>query len=441
MVPRLRRNSIRHIERATKLGASAVTGIFRSAASEVATAEAGIETVQERLHELTRKHWIKMHTKPQSHYGWRLIKRLFKAKTHRSPLEATAQLFQHIKLDSLEKTAAFVKPPWQDPPSVIVEEEAPATLRATQLGLRTIFTDGSCRNGLTGIGIYAPSIPGLERSGTIGFAPSTDALQAELIAISEAISEATAKIPAIGWNLDQCHVLSDCQKALRMIERPQWKKSNPLKEIFQKLAEAEERGFTFIFRWVPAHKGVHGNERAHALAQSATAPGSEPEDHAMVLRHAIKQGRSHPETRRKAFLAKQTGRFAKELDKALPSRHTRKLYDRLSRDQAALLVQVRSGYCRLNSYLHKIAKAESSDCECGTTESVHHFILECTKWEEQRQQLKTVVGTRARDLAFLLGAYESESKDGPIKHWSPNMEAVSATLRFIQDTGRLDLQA
>ena len=58
----------RHIERATKLGAGAVTAIFRSAASEIIIAEAGLMTVQERLYEIIRKHWIKIHTKPQNHH-------------------------------------------------------------------------------------------------------------------------------------------------------------------------------------------------------------------------------------------------------------------------------------------------------------------------------------------------------------------------------------
>jgi hypothetical protein len=82
------------IERATKLGASTVTGIFRSAAYEVAVAEAGVETVQDRLYELVRRHWIKMHTIPANHQGWKLLDRLFRTKTHLSPLEATGRLFQ-----------------------------------------------------------------------------------------------------------------------------------------------------------------------------------------------------------------------------------------------------------------------------------------------------------------------------------------------------------
>jgi hypothetical protein len=97
----------------------------------------------------------------------------------------------------------------------------------------------------------------------------------------------------------------------------------------------------------------------------------------MVLKYTIKQGKNPLEARKKLFLAKKTGKFAKELDKALLSKYTKKLYDKLSRTQAALLVQVRSGYCRLNSYLYRISKAESSNYKCGAIENVRHFLLEC----------------------------------------------------------------
>jgi hypothetical protein len=44
------------------------------------------------------------------------------------------------------------------------------------------------------------------------------------------------------------------------------------------------------------------------------------------------------------------------------------------------------------------------------------------------------------DLSFILGAYESAQKDGPLEKWTPNIKAVKATIEFIQATGRLDPQ-
>jgi ribonuclease HI len=187
---------------------------------------------------------------------------------------------------------AFVKPPWQRAPETIIEEKPIAIRKASKLGIRTIFTDGSCRNGLAGVGIFAPAITRIKKSITIGTAPETDALQAELVAISEAITEAITNIPRIGQGLDVCHILSDRKRALTMVGNPKWKKNEILKVIFQKLAEAEKLGFSFVFRWVPAHEGVQGNERVHTLAQQATELGCVPEKRLMVLRHAILQSKN-----------------------------------------------------------------------------------------------------------------------------------------------------
>ena len=48
------------------------------------------------------------------------------------------------------------------------------------------------------------------------------------------------------------------------------------------------------------------------------------------------------------------------------------------------------------------------------------------------------MGARSGDLPFILGAYESAQKDGPLDKWTPNIKAVKAIIEFIQATGRLD---
>jgi hypothetical protein len=72
--------------------------------------------VHDRLYELTRKHWIKLHTKPRKHVYWKLLDRLHRAKEFQSPLEATARMYQHIKINHIETIHAFVKALWQPPP-------------------------------------------------------------------------------------------------------------------------------------------------------------------------------------------------------------------------------------------------------------------------------------------------------------------------------------
>ena len=127
-----------------------------------------------------------------------------------------------------------------------------------------------------------------------------------------------------------------------------------------------------------------------------------------------------------------------ELDKALPGPHTRTLYDNRTRREAAILAQLRSGYCRLNKYLHSIRAVESNRCECGQVETVQHVMIECPRWAVARREHLTPLGSRANQLSYLLGGYQNEQLDGPIDKWKPNMEAVLKSIDFAQATGRLD---
>jgi hypothetical protein len=75
---------------------------------------------------------------------------------------------------------------------------------------------------------------------------------------------------------------------------------------------------------------------------------------------------------------------------------------------------MRSGYCRLNSYLSKINVSVTDKYECGTIETVSHFILECERWTEERTKLKEDIGPRSNELSYLLGGYQDETKDGEL---------------------------
>ena len=64
-------NSTAHqLQRATFIGATACTGMFKSACREVAIAEASLQSSEERLKEHTRRYWIKLHTMPSHFLSW-----------------------------------------------------------------------------------------------------------------------------------------------------------------------------------------------------------------------------------------------------------------------------------------------------------------------------------------------------------------------------------
>jgi hypothetical protein len=124
------------------------------------------------------------------------------------------------------------------------------------------------------------------------------------------------------------------------------------------------------------------------------------------------------------------------------------LYRSLTSDQAAILIQARTGHCRLNQYLSRIGVVDKAKCSCGNDEeTIRHLILSSPRKTDERRELRETVGDRSRDVPYLLGRWGSRKDartgqllDGPKEKWKPNMEVVKATIRFLEKTGRLIYQ-
>jgi len=178
------------------------------------------------------------------------------------------------------------------------------------------------------------------------------------------------------------------------------------------------------------------------LAQGATATVQSPPQSVLLRVAARTQGRLLPIP--DYFRQSTTGQFTRKLDKALPGRHTRRLYDKLVQEDAVRLCQLRTGRCRLNGYLARVNAVASELCVCGRPETVRHYLIECTRWQDQRAALRQVVGQRWTDLSYLLGGWvdvkgpDGRLLDGRRENWKPDLTAVAATLVFIKDTARLE---
>ena len=90
----------------------------------------------------------------------------------------------------------------------------------------------------------------------------------------------------------------------------------------------------------------------------------------------------------KQFHRSDRGRFTERIDKSLPRKHVRLLYDNLNRKDATLLSQLRTGKYRLNSYLATITVVPSSNCDAyNVPETIEHYLLHCRRWSTQRISL------------------------------------------------------
>ena len=109
-------------------------------------------------------------------------------------------------------------------------------------------------------------------------------------------------------------------------------------------------------------------------------------------------------------LLPKVGAFTKRIDRALPGKHTFMLYDKITKPEARMLAQLRTGMIRLNSYLHRIGLRDSPTCQCGhATETIDHFLFSCIKWMNVCTETRFYV-TRIVNEATSLTIWEARGR-------------------------------
>jgi hypothetical protein len=85
--------------------------------------------------------------------------------------------------------------------------------------------------------------------------------------------------------------------------------------------------------------------------------------------------------------------------------------------------------------IYRIKVAETDQCACRQArDTVEHFLFRCRKWTTHRTEMLQYTHTHRGNLSFFLGGKSPSDK----QDWTPNLEAVRATIRFAIATGRLD---
>ncbi len=184
--------------------------------------------------------------------------------------------------------------------------------------------------------------------------------------------------------------------------------------------------------WLPASEGNELLKLAKEKAKMATQQGATPQTQIPSTRSTTLSIARSKRGNTKC-LPEKVGSHSKRVDAALPGKHTRQLYDRLAWREARVLAQLRTGMTRLNAYLHRIKVAATDQCACGQArETVEHFLFRCRRWTASEQRCCDVRTHNEANISFHLGG-KSPADD---KNWTPNMEAVRATIRFAMATGR-----
>ena len=101
-----------------------------------------------------------------------------------------------------------------------------------------------------------------------------------------------------------------------------------------------------------------------------------------------------------------------------------KLYDNIEcRQDATIIVRLGTAHWSLNQYLFRFDHVKDPRCECGeeVVETVKHYLLFCSKFDQQRDKLRRKVGVGDMTMEKLLG------KTRNLKH---TVQYVKETKRF-----------
>ncbi|KAJ5198762.1 uncharacterized protein N7498_007879 [Penicillium cinerascens] len=405
------------INRVQRVGAQAIVGTFLTLATSVAEAEAHIATVQHRFWRRAVKMWADLHTLPETNPLRRNTDRIRKFRRyHRSPLYQVADALKNIAMESLETINPFTLAPWE----ARVQTDKP-------------ISEGSI---LVGFGVAIEKQPPRYRkvrlktmSVTLSARTEQNPFSAELAAMAHTLK---TLVELKGFRITL--ITSNKAAALTLTNPRQQSGQEFVCQIYKLVRRLQRHGNHISIRWIPTSEDNKllglAKDQARAATQEDTIPQRQvPNMKLTTLKIARAQAIPSSD------LPESIGKHSRRLDKALPGKHTRQLYDRLSWKEASVLVLLRTGMARLNGYLFRINAAETDQCACGQArETVDHFLFRCRKWTAHRTEMLQCTHTHRSNISFFLGG-KSPSDD---QKWTPNLDAVRASVRFAIATGRLE---
>jgi ribonuclease HI len=456
------------LDKVQRLGARAILRAWKAVALPILEAEASIESTKARLTRKVTAQAVKLLTLPIENPVRRAIVHAQGVRRYASPLDTTLSAvtgrLKHIARRPLSENPPWIHATWVTlGRRVLIADKDQAIRDANAIanaGISSLYSDASVTARCAAVAVTRRRGDGAEVvvQESIGWSTTCSILTAEVAAIAaaleyvqEAFKPEPQELPLLATKL-RIIIFSDSQSALEAIKAGNSAKGG--RDLLRRIAESffalREKDIEVEFRWVPGHSGVCGNEQADIAAKAAasqagglTAPLARRVREAARLIKAIEQDRKRvsdnfdPEG--------IPGQYTWKLDQALPGRHTLRLYGAFASEQTSILIQARTGHCRLNQYLSRIGVANDAKCLCGLNdETISHIICVCPLWAEHRKALRIAAGERGGDLSYLLGGWGKRKDattgkliDGEKNKWKSDITVVKATVQFLQETGRL----
>ena len=402
------------INRVQRIGAQAIVRTFLTVATSVAEAEAHIATAQDRFWRRAIKLWAEIHSLPKTNplrsntYSIRKFRKL-----HRSPLYQVADALKGIEMEGMETINPFALAPWEKRVDTIIDETAAARQVDINWAIR-IAVSSSARNSVVGIGGVIQTqtslgdSPRLETfSSTLGKRSEQNAYSGTLAAIARSLSI----LPAVRCR--SIALLTNNKAAVLTLRKPQQQSGQEhVCHIYKSIRKLRKKGTLVTIIWLPTSEENELLKLAKDKAKSATRQGATPQTQLSRMKSTtLNIARAKRSTSR---LPEDVGKHSKRVDTALPGKHTRQLYDRLSWKEASVLAQLRTGMAKINTYLYRIKAASTDQCACGQAkETVEHFLFRCRGgWHIEQRCCNAQIPTEATHLSTSEGNHHRTTKTG-----------------------------
>ena len=451
--PRGSEGAVRKLARVHREALILITGGMRSAPTDLMTAHADMLPFRHLVDKLCQRATIRLCTLPPSHPLTSHVCRAARhyVKRHRSALHELLHTYADKNTPNhMEKILAVRHHPawqprvWAHVPSSKEAAEDDDAEWARHHGIM-VYSDGSEQGGKVGAAAV------LLRRGTrrykilhhhLGTSEEHGIFEAEIVGSilgAELLYREKKAIQGPSVALDNTPAIQATQQ-LRPAPSHYLTDyfHDRIEALFQKGRVLRHEGFAL--RWVPGHLGIDGNEIADREAKRA-AKGRSSTSKALprLLRRPLPLSASKAKQVHIAQLQKQAADEWKSsargirfhsIDPTLPSPKYMKSILTLSRRQAAILFQLRSGHVPLNAHLHRIGRADTPQCPAchSDRETVTHYLLVCPAYAHARAHHFSALGRSGRNLSTLLGSSDARH---PLLHY------IGATQRLTRTFGNV----
>ena len=171
--------------------------------------------------------------------------------------------------------------------------------------------------------------------------------------------------------------------------------------------------------WTPGHADIKGNDQADRLAKEAAQEAKEMAESELPSAMTLCDVKMAAKTsgfkkRQERWEKAETGRdlfdFRPRVDFKI-----KHIFDSASGER--VVAQLRTGYARLNEYLHTVSVVDCNKCQCGEIESVSHYLLFCPLYEKEREIMRKRLSQNCGIVHFDLNVLLDARKEDEFKDW------------------------